>query len=610
MRSENFASVKRRSILYFMIVVVFSLLTFRLFQMQILQHRTYDEKSSSNSIKSIEQTPLRGIFYDRNMQVIVSNVPAYTVRITPADYDRKLNHLLETVLDVDSGYINKVLKENRIYSRYTPIRIKRGVDFKVVSWLEENSEHLPGVDYKVEMQRGYPGDMRGSHIFGYTKEITPSILQKDTSGYYKPGDYIGNNGIEKTFEKYLRGDKGYDYVLVDSRRKELGKFKDGSIDKPPVKGDDLVLTIDSFVQKVAEESLKGKRGAVVALDPRTGEVLAMASAPDFKLSEFSYVTSRDYLRHLYNDPAKPFFNRATMSAKPPGSTFKPLEAIAGLDMGVITTSTTYVCRGGGTFYGRFFKCDEVHGRLDVEHALERSCNVFFYNLIYKIGMKKWDEYAARFGFGKETHLDIGNEVAGFIPDTKYYEKLYGKDWPKSIMASLGIGQGEVNVTPIQLAQYVSLIANDGITYSPHLVKGYVDNRTHKIIPFHNAKKINVHIDKKIFDIVKKGMFLVVNGKGTAAASRIKDIEMAGKTGTAQNPHGKDHALFIGFAPYDNPRIAVAVVVENVGFGATWAAPIAKKLVEAYLKRDEYKQELLNDNSIAMNQKEEKTKSEN
>jgi len=567
--------------------------------MQILQYTSYDEKSANNSIKSIEQIPLRGIFYDRNMNVIVSNIPAYTVRITPSEYDRKLNHLLETVLDVDSGYIDKILKDNRIYSRYNPIRIKRGVDFKVISWLEENSENLPGVDYIVEMQRGYPSDIRGSQMFGYTKEISPQTLQKDTSGYYKPGDYVGNNGIEKSYEDFLRGEKGYNYILVDSKRRELGKFKDGEIDKPSVKGNDLVLTIDEFVQQVAEESLKGKRGAVVAIEPKTGEILALASAPDFNLKEFSYVTSKDYLNELYNDPAKPFFNRATMSAKPPGSTFKPLEALAALDMDIISTTTTYNCTGGQTFFGRYFKCDDVHGKLNVVHAIEKSCNVYFYNLIYKIGMVKWHEYANKFGFGSETHLDIGNEVAGLLPDANYYEKLYGKEWPKSIMASLGIGQGEVNVTPIQLAQYTALLANNGISFTPHLVKGYIDNQSKKLVPIKNAKKINVHIDKKAFDIVKEGMFLVVNGSGTAAASRIKDIQMAGKTGTAQNPHGKDHALFIGFAPFNDPQIAVAVVVENVGFGATWAAPIAKKIVEAYLKRDEYKNDLLSDDKIAL-----------
>ncbi|MEJ2618585.1 MAG: penicillin-binding transpeptidase domain-containing protein, partial [Ignavibacteriaceae bacterium] len=334
------------------------------------------------------------------------------------------------------------------------------------------------------------------------------------------------------------------------------------------------LSIDADVQRVAEEELKGKRGAVVAIEPKTGEVLALASAPDYDLNEFSYVTSKEYLQKLYNDPDKPFFNRATMSTKPPGSTFKILASIAALDLGVIDTATTFFCPGYFT-YGRVFKCDGVHGRLNVEHAIEKSCNVFFYNLIYKIGIDRWAEYARRFGFTRETGIDIGEEVSGFVPDSKYYEKIYGPKWPRSIMASLGIGQGEVNVTPIQLAQFAALVANDGHSYTPHIVKGYLENGTRKFVPF-KFKAINVGINKKIFDIVKYGMYLVVNGAGTAAASRSKEIKFAGKTGTAQNPHGKDHALFIAFAPYKNPKIALSVVIENVGFGATYAAPIAKK----------------------------------
>jgi penicillin-binding protein 2 len=609
MKTENFASLERKSVIYFVIIAAFSLLGFRLFQMQILDHHVYDEKSVSNSVKDIEQIPLRGIFYDRNMNVVVNNVPAYTIRITPSEYDHKLTPLLETVLDVKHGYIDDILKNDRIYSKYIPVRIKRGIDFKVVSWLEENSEHLPGVDYIVEMQRGYPDSIRGSQMFGYTKEISPQSLESDTSGYYKPGDYVGSNGIEKAYENILRGKKGNEYMLVDSRRRELGKYKDGKADLPSVKGNDLVLTIDANLQRIAERDLKGKRGAVVAIEPKTGEILIMASAPDFDLNEFSYVTSRGYLKQLYDDPAKPFFNRVTMSIQPPGSTFKPLEAIAALDMGVITTSSTFTCKGGATFFGRYFKCDAVHGTLNVVHAIEHSCNVFFYNLIYKIGLDKWHEYALRFGFGKETGLDIGNEEPGFIPDSKYYEKRYGPDWPKSIMASLGIGQGEVSVTPLQLAQYCSLIADDGVTYSPHLVRGYLDNVTHKLIKVNNAKKIDVHIDKKIFDIAKEGMFLVVNGNGTAASSRIKDIQMAGKTGTAQNPHGKDHAWFIGFAPYNNPKIAIAVFVENVGFGAQWAAPIARDIVEEYLKGDN-KNEIKTDGKIVLNQSLGEKKNEN
>ncbi len=574
MSSENFASSERKSIIYFTIAGIFILVLIRLFQMQIIEYSAYEEKAASNSIKAIEQVPLRGIFYDRNMNVVVSNVPAYTLRITPARYDKKLTPILEAVLGVKPGYINKILRENRGYSKFIPVRIKRGIDFKVVSWLEENEEHLPGVDYVVEMQRGYPAGIRGSHMFGYIREITPELLEK-YKGYYEPGDYIGYSGIEKTYEKILRGKKGYKYVLVDAQRKEIGRFKDGKDDIPSVKGNDLVLGIDEDVQRVAEEALKGKKGAAVAIDPKTGEILALASAPDYDLNQFSYVTSRDYLKKLYRDPDKPFFNRATMAALPPGSTFKIAEAVAGLNDGVITIDNTFTCRGGQTFYGRYFKCDAVHGTLNVVHAIEKSCNVFFYNLIYKLGMKRWYKYVREFGFGQKTHIDIGDESPGFIPNAEYYVKRYGKDWPRSIMASLGIGQGEVSVTPIQLAQYCALIANDGVTYTPHVVRGYLTNKTHKLVPF-SFKKIDLGISKKVFDIVKRGMYLVVNGAGTAVNIKSNKIQIAGKTGTAQNPHGKDHAWFIGFAPFDNPKIAVAVLVENAGFGATWAAPIAKK----------------------------------
>lgn len=587
MRSSSFGSIQRKSIIFFIISASFALLAFRLFQMQIINHEEYDEKSASNSIKAIEQTPLRGVFLDRNGEVVVSNLPAYTLRIIPADYDRKLNRLLENVLDVDSGYIDKILYNNRIYSKYIPIRIKRGIDFKTVSWLEENSEFLPGVDYIVEMQRGYPAGIMGSHMFGYTKEISPEQLEKEDD-YYEPGDYVGHNGLEKTYEKYLRGEKGYNYVLVDSRRKEIGPFKNGSADVSSIKGDDIVLSIDADVQKAGEEGFKGMRGAFVAIQPKTGEVLALGSFPDYDLNQFSYVTSREFLNELYNDEDKPLFNRATMSVKPPGSTFKIMAAVAALDMGLINTNTTFYCAGGFTF-GRFFKCHGVHGSVNVVHAIEKSCNTFFYNLIYKIGLDNWYTYARKFGFDEKTDIDIGEEVKGFIPNSKYYEKIYGPNWPRSIMASLGIGQGEVSVTPLQLAKYTALIANNGVTYTPHIVKGYLDNKTKEFIPF-KFKKIDMGIDKQIFDIVKEGMFLVVNGAGTATHIKMSEIQIAGKTGTAQNPHGKDHALFIAFAPFDDPQIAVAVVVENVGFGATYAAPIAKEMIKAFLIKDKTKQD--------------------
>ncbi|MCH8170733.1 MAG: penicillin-binding protein 2 [Bacteroidetes bacterium] len=582
MKAENFGSQSRKSILYAIIIFGFSFLLIRLFQMQILQKGYYDLKSKRNSVKKIEKIPVRGLFLDRNKKLLVNNLPAYTIFITKEGYDKNQNKLLEAAMGLEDGYINKFLEKNKRYSKYLQLRFKRGVSFNTISWIEENMEHLPGISYKVEMHRGYPANVTGAQMFGYLNEITQKQLNKFQKKY-KLGDFIGSTGLEKKYENLLRGKKGFNYLLVDSRRKFIGKFKDGQNDIPAVKGNDLVLTIDSELQRVAEESLRGKIGAIVAIEPKTGDVLAMVSAPDFDLSKFAYITTEDYLKKLYNDPAKPFFNRAIMSVKPPGSTFKIFEAIAALDLGVINKKTTFYCSGGGEFYGRYFKCDGVHGKMNVIQAIEHSCNVFFYNLIYKIGMKKWKEYANLFGFSKKTGIDLSNERKGLIPDEQYYIKRYGKNWPKSIMASLAIGQGEVSVDPIQLAQFTSIVANNGNSFQPHLLKGYIDGQTNKFVEF-KPKPIHVNIKKEVLDIVKKGMFLVVNGKGTAVASRISNIVMAGKTGTAQNPHGKDHALFIGFAPFDDPQIAFSIIVENVGFGATHAAPIAKKLVETYLHR--------------------------
>ena len=586
MRPEGFASIPRKTIIYFIVVASFGLFAFRLIQMQIIDHKSFDEKSASNSIKPLEQVPLRGVFYDRNMEVITGNSPAYTLRITPSEYDKSLSRVLETVIDADSGFIDKILYNNRYYSKYLPIRIKRGIDFKAVSWLEENSEHLHGVDFIVEMQRDYPAGIIGSHLFGYEKEISPDALEKDKN-YYSPGDYVGHSGIEKTYEKELRGEKGFNYVLVDAKRKETGKFKDGKMDKPSLKGRDLVLSIDADVQRVAEDELKKFRGAAVAIEPKTGEILALVSTPEFDLNQFSYVTTKEYLSDLYTSPDKPLFNRATMSGKPAGSTFKIMAAIAALDMGVINENTIINC-GGGFYFGRFFKCHGgPHGPLNVIHAIEKSCNTFFYNLIYRIGLDKWSEYAHRLGFGHKTGIDISEDSPGLVPNSKYYEKIYGPNWPRSIMASLGIGQGEVSATPIQLAQFVAIVANNGSTYTPHLVKGYLKENTKEFIPY-KFGEIKTGISQRAFDIVKQGMVLVVQGAGTATGLKGDELKIAGKTGTAQNPHGKDHALFICFAPYDDPKIAIAVVVENVGFGATYAAPIAKKMVEAYLLKNKIK----------------------
>ncbi|MEB2295254.1 MAG: penicillin-binding protein 2 [Ignavibacteria bacterium] len=579
MKTENFGSLRRKTIIFAIIIATMIILAGRLFQMQIVYTIEYDKKSTDNSIKSIELQPLRGVFYDRNYKVLVSNVPAYTLRITPAYYDTSLNKILEAVIGTEPGYIKGLLKKNKIYSKFLPVKVRRGVDFQVIAWYEENSEHLTGVDYIIEMQRFYPAQVIASHTFGYTKEISPEQLAKEKE-LYNPGDYVGHNGIEKTYEKLISGTKGYKYVLVDSRQRQIGRFQEGKDDIVPIKGKDLVLGIEASAQRIAEEQFKGKRGALVAIEPTSGEILAMVSSPDYDLNRFSYFTPRSFLDSIYSNPFTPLFNRATMSIHPPGSTFKMLAAIAALDMGVIDESYTITCGGGFTF-GRFFKCHGNHGTVNVVTAIEKSCNSFFYRLIYKIGIDKWKEYATKFGFGKITGVDLTEEVPGLIPDENYYIKRYGEKWPRSIMASLGIGQGEVSVTPLQLAMYASLIANNGKTKIPHVVKGYIDINTEKLVPL-EFKEISTGVSQEALDIVKKGMYLVVNGHGTATHIKLPDVEICGKTGTAQNPHGEDHAWFVGFAPYENPKIAIAVLVENVGFGGTHAAPIAKNVIQAYM----------------------------
>lgn len=582
---ENFTTLSvlaRANVFRYAMYFVVIIYLIQLFQMQILNQNYFDSKSSNNSIKGIVQFPVRGVLLDRNLDVLVDNKPTFTVKIIPANYDTSFSRTIEVALGIDNGTINRLLNQNSAYSPYVPIRIKKDADFKNIAWLEENGRHLEGVSYSVEMQRAYP-NVAGSHLFGYLKEISREMLEKNKS-IYNLGDVVGSVGIERNYEEYLRGEKGYQYILVDAKRKEIGRYNDGKTDKPPIKGKDLVLSLDKDVQSVAEEELKGLNGALVAIEPQTGEVIAFVSSPEYDLSRFAAFTDKRYWDSLLANPRKPLFNRATMAINPPGSTFKMITAIAALEEGVIDENTTFSCNGAFSYGNRSFKCDAVHGSLNVVHAIEHSCNAFFYRMVPKIGLDKWAEYAKSFGFGTKTKIDIGEESSGIIPSTNYYNKRYGANkWSPGFLISLGIGQGETCVTPMQLAQYTALLANNGRSYQPHIVKGYLVPGTKNIHKF-SFPEIHAKVSQKTLDIVKRGMFLVVNGSGTAASIRLPDIQIAGKTGTAQNPHGKDHAYFIGFAPFDNPKIAIACFVENAGFGATWAAPIVKEVVKTYMAK--------------------------
>ncbi len=584
MNDTIFGPVFRKRIIFLIIVGFFAACVLQLFNMQIIEHPIYSEKSNENSVKPIHQMAPRGIFYDRYRQVLVGNKPSFTLRITPAEYDKKLTPYLEAILGVSPGYINRILKQNESYSKYIPRKIAKDVDFKVIAWYEENSAKLAGVDYVMETQRDYSFGVIGAHMFGYSKEVPSEILER-RKNEYDMGDEIGFSGIEKTYEDILRGKKGIKYVLVDSKQKTIGRYKNGAEDESAIKGNDLILTIDKDVQEVAEEAFKDKRGAVVALDPNNGDILAFLSSPEYDLKDFATVTSSDVWKKLNSNPDKPMFNRASMSIYSPGSTFKMISALAALEEGVIDTNFKVTCRGGLQFGDRFFKCLHVHGTVNVTAAIERSCNTFFYQLILKLGLDYWSAYASKFGFGKKSGIDIGEESPGIVPSTEYYNKVFGKGrWSKGLLVSLGIGQGELSVTPLQLVQYIALIGNYGKSAKPHFLKGYVDAGTNKYVEV-KPQYYDLGISSKTFDIVRRALYLVVNGSGTATNIKMPDIAIAGKTGTAQNPHGKDHSIFIGFAPYDNPKIAVAVVVENAGFGSVVAAPIARDIIKAYLQKD-------------------------
>lgn len=573
----------RTSIISILTIAIFISLGFRLYQVQIIETEKYQKTSEKNAIKEKIIEPYRGIFYDRNWKVLVDNEPGFTLRITPYYFDTSLIPILENYFKLKPGFIRYLLKANKSFSPFIPIRVQRGLTLEQISWLEENKEFLSGVDYTIDMQRSYPAGIRGSHLFGYCKEISRKELEQKKD-YYLMGDFIGHNGLEKYYEEYLRGIKGKQFVYVDAKGREVGPVNEGRNDIKPVSGYNAQLTIDGDLQKLAEELLEGQSGAIVAIDPRNGEILTLVSKPDFDLSHFASLTPASIWRELNSDKKVPLFNRATMSIYPPGSCFKPVNGIAALNDGIIDEKYTYGCGGGFSFGNHFYKCMGTHGGINVVHAIEKSCNTFFFSLILKNGFERWTKYGRMFGFGQKTGIDIYEENPGILPSVEYYNKIYGVNrWTKGYIVSLGVGQGELGVTPLQMAVYTATIANGGTWYRPHAVRKLFNpdaNPKEIIIPVEGKK---LPIKQEAMDLIRRGMYLVVNGAGTATHVRIPGIEVAGKTGTAQNPHGRDHAWFIGFAPFDNPQIAIAVIVENAGFGGAVAAPIAKQLIQFYLK---------------------------
>jgi len=580
-------SIPKKYIYFGLTAGLFLLLIWRLFYLQIYTTQKYCLQSQKNHIREVTLEPLRGLIYDREGKVLVENTPAYSVYGIPHELSHTPHVLdrLSGILNLSVSEIRKNVKE-RQHGRFSPVRLKRQVSFKEVSLLEENKLLFPGVGVWVDPKRHYPSSAHAAHVLGYIGEISTGELKKLAEKGYKRGDIIGKRGLEAEYDQDLRGKEGLEYVEVDALGRQIRKLKsEKSI--PPVPGKNLILGLDADLQSLAENRLKGKRGSVVLLDARDGSVLALASMPDYDLKEFSGVITNKIWDKYFKNPENPMYNRAVQSSYPPGSTYKPIAAIGGLDSKIITKDFTVTCRGYLRYGRRNYYCwyKKGHGTLDLIHGIENSCNVYFYTLGAKIGVDVWADYSRRFHFGMKTGIDLPSENSGLVPDRQYLDKKFGKDkWSKGLMLNMAIGQGDLLVTPLQMAQLAMILGNDGLGYRPHLVIGIQDPLTLVTNPV-KIDSFRVNVDPKNIQIVKEGMRLVVNGPtGTGHRARLPDVLVAGKTGTTQNPHGKDHAWFIGFAPFEHPEVAVAVMIENGGYGGSVAAPIAHDLFQLYFQK--------------------------
>ncbi|MDI6767740.1 MAG: penicillin-binding protein 2 [Bacteroidota bacterium] len=581
--AEFAESSTRKIVFYTAIGIVFFVFLARLIQLQVLYADVYGKKSEENSIRQIARTPIRGLMFDLNGTLIVDNGPAYSITITPAEFRMSGLTLLSNILRTDTQIIKEKFEKGIRYNRFTPTKIKRDIDFKTLSLIEENKDRLPGVDYQIESKRFYPTKSKATHLYGYTKEISDQQLL-EMGNEYRPGDNIGATGLEAAYERYLRGQKGFELITVNALGQIMGDYNEGKNNIPVREGSDLFLSLDAKLQALAESLLSDKRGAVVALDPNNGGLLALVSKPDYDLTTFGTVTPLDAWKELNTDESKPLFNRATLTRYPPGSTFKMVLAAAALEEGVINQNWRVNCTGAFRFGNKVFSDLHIHGSTNVVEAIQKSCNVFFYQLMLKTGFERWTRYGREFGFGNPTGLDILEENPGLLPSEEYYDRIYGKGkWTQGYLISLGIGQGEVGVSPLQMAGYAAAIANRGYYHTPHAVLRIRDKESGKlqIVPTETRK---LDISPWVWDVLQEGMYRCVNEiGGTGQASKVKSVSVCGKTGTAQNPHGKkDHAWFIGFAPRENPKIAICVLIENVGFGGAFAAPIAGLCIEQYI----------------------------
>lgn len=560
----------------------------RLFYIQVID-RSYTLSANNNVLRYVTQFPARGLIYDRNGKLLVYNEAVYDLMVIPRQVKDIDTAEVCRLLDITKEGFNERLKRAKDYSPMLASAFEKQISKETFGYIEEKLYRFRGFFVQPRTLRKYPMSI-GAHLLGYIGEVTPA--QVDKNQYYKQGDYIGISGIERAYEKELRGVKGMKIRMVDVFNRDVGSFENGRYDTASVMGSDLYTGIDAELQEYGEKLMANKRGSIVALDPKTGEILCFLSSPGYDPNLLvGRVRGKNYAA-LNADPIKPLYNRAIMGQYPPGSTFKMANDMIALQMGVITKSTRFTCQGPASTP---IRCTHNHVTpLDVYMAIQQSCNPFHWQVFRNImndpnyqTVKErydvWRTYLTSMGFGRLLNTDLAFELKGNLPPSSVFDKIYGKGhWNAMTIRSLSIGQGEVLATPLQLVNYVSLVANRGYFYPPHVVRaiGTDKNKT----KFSSQKNVCT-IDPENVDVVIQGMMEVFAGEhGTARAFKIDSITMAGKTGTADNPQGKPHSNFIAYAPVENPKIAICVIVENAGYGSAFAAPIASLMIEKYITR--------------------------
>jgi penicillin-binding protein 2 len=577
------AFINRKYVIMALIVLASFGLIVRLFILQVVKD-SYRLSADNNVLRYVTQYPARGIIYDRTGKMIVTNQAAYDLMVVPAQTSKIDTTGFCNLIGISKELFSERLRAAINYSRRAPSVFLKQISNETYARLQEKMFQYPGFYVQPRTLRKYSKPV-GAHILGYVSEVDEGIIKKDP--YYKPGDYIGKSGIEESYEKELRGKRGVKIFLVDVYSRIKGAYEEGRMDTLAVQGNNIVSGIDIDLQEYGELLMKNKRGSIVAIEPKTGEVLTLVSSPNYDPGLLVGRVRSDNYSLLSADTLKPLYNRALMASYPPGSTFKLVNGLIALQEKVINPSTLFACNSGYLFIA----CHSHASPVNLNEAIMISCNGYFCQAYRRIidnpeyssvaaAFVSWKKYVNEFGFGSKLGTDFVNELPGFIPETTYFDKFYGMNrWKSTTILSMSIGQGEVGATPLQLANTTAAIANRGYFFTPHIVKSVGEGHT---LDTRFITKRNISIDTANFEKIVLGMEAVVKG-GTGTVAALKDIIVCGKTGTAQNPHGKDHSIFVAFAPKDNPKIAIVVVVENAGFGATYAAPIASLMIEKYLR---------------------------